>query len=197
MRSAIELSRSQTLFSFGPFRWLIEVLDAIPIERDGLGIGGLKETIRRLRRGEMVLMFPEGTRTRTGELSQLKPGFCALVRRTKVQILPLAMDGAFQVWPKGQPLPKLGTVHLCVGQPITPEQIREWSDEELVAAVSGIEHCLADARASRRTAREGGTDSSTAIRLRGYSHVSAVVDRKASARLAGLPPHKLGGQGRS
>ena len=51
-----------TLFGFAPFRWLIKSLDAIPIHRDGMGLGGIKESLRRLKRGELVLIFPEGTR---------------------------------------------------------------------------------------------------------------------------------------
>src|SRR5690242_18294289 len=50
----------QTLFGFAPFRWLISSLDAIPLDREGLGLNGLKETLKRLKRGEMVLIFPEG-----------------------------------------------------------------------------------------------------------------------------------------
>ena len=38
----------ETLFKFAPFRWLIRSLDAIPIDRDGLGLGGIKESLRRL-----------------------------------------------------------------------------------------------------------------------------------------------------
>jgi len=40
----------ETLFRFPPFRWLIRSLDAIPIDREGLGLAGLKETLRRLNR---------------------------------------------------------------------------------------------------------------------------------------------------
>ena len=53
----------ETLFAFAPFRWLIQSLDAIPIDREGIGLAGIKETLRRLKRGEGVLIFPEGTRT--------------------------------------------------------------------------------------------------------------------------------------
>ncbi len=64
----------QSLFKFAPFRWLINWYGAIPIEREGLGIGGLKEMLRRLKREELVLMFPEGTRTVDGEVGRLHPG---------------------------------------------------------------------------------------------------------------------------
>ena len=90
----------KSLFKFALLRWLIQFLDAIPINRDGMGLEGIKESIRRLRRGEVVLIFPEGTRTTDGELAQLKPGFCALTRRTKAALLPVAIDGAYQAWPR-------------------------------------------------------------------------------------------------
>ena len=67
-----------TLFGFTPFRWLINSLDAIPIDREGLGLGGIKESLRRLKAGEMLQIFPEGTRTRDGDVGELKPGFLAL-----------------------------------------------------------------------------------------------------------------------
>ena len=72
-----------TLFRFAPFRWLIHSVDAIPIDREGIGLNGIKESLRRLRRGEMVLIFPEGTRTRDGEIAPFKPGFTVLAARER------------------------------------------------------------------------------------------------------------------
>ena len=65
----------ESLFKFAPFRWLIRSLDAIPLDRDGIGIAGLKESLRRLKRGEMVLIFPEGRRTSDGKIASFRPGF--------------------------------------------------------------------------------------------------------------------------
>src|SRR5262245_1475162 len=41
-----------TLFGFPPLRWLINSLDAIPLDREGIGLGGLKESLKRLKTGE-------------------------------------------------------------------------------------------------------------------------------------------------
>src|SRR5262249_24375113 len=125
------LARS-TLFRFAPFRWLLEFLDAIPIERDGMGLGGLRETMKRLKAGEFVLIFPEGTRTTDGDVAPLKPGFCAVARRAKVPLVPVGFDGAFQAWPRDSKLPRPSVVRVVVGPPITPDEVAALTDEELV-----------------------------------------------------------------
>jgi len=142
-----------TLFKNKLFAALINSLDAIPIDREGLGIGGLKETLRRLKRGEMVLLFPEGTRSPDGEVHPLKPGFSALVRRTRVPILPVGLDGAFDCWPRGTPAPRPRPIHIVIGEPITAEAARSLDDRGLVAMVEErIRACHAQARALRRRA---------------------------------------------
>jgi hypothetical protein len=50
-------------------------------------VEGLKETIRRLKQGAMVLVFPEGTRSLTGELGEFRPGLVSLAARTKASII--------------------------------------------------------------------------------------------------------------
>lgn len=140
----------RTLFKFFLFRWLIQSLDAIPIDRDGSGIGGIKETMRRLKRGGQVLMFPEGTRTANGEMNPLKPGFCAMVRRSKVPIVPMAIDGSFQAWPRTRRFPRLGVIHIHIGPQISPDEQAEKTDAELVEFVEKrIADCFANARMSR------------------------------------------------
>jgi 1-acyl-sn-glycerol-3-phosphate acyltransferase len=139
-----------TLFGFAPFRWLIKSLDAIPLDREGLGLGGLKETLRRLKRGEMVLIFPEGTRTRDGEVGRFKPGFCALARRANVPLMPVGIDGAFDSWPRSRPLPLPAMIQIQFGEPLLPEGIERFDDEALVAEMRRrIAACHAEARRMR------------------------------------------------
>ncbi|MEX0586959.1 MAG: lysophospholipid acyltransferase family protein [Pirellulales bacterium] len=140
----------ETLFGFAPFRWPINSLDAIPIDREGLGMSGLKETLRRLKREEMVLIFPEGTRTADGQVAALKPGFSALAKRGALSLLPVAIEGAFEAWPRWQPLPGLAVIQLEFGPPILPEEISTFSDRELVAEVERrIRQCHDLARQKR------------------------------------------------
>ncbi|MGD9722212.1 MAG: lysophospholipid acyltransferase family protein [Pirellulales bacterium] len=142
-----------TLFSSGLFRLLVAGLDAIPIDREGGGLGGLKETLKRIKRGEMVLLFPEGTRTPDGEVHAMKPGFCALARRSGVPLVPVALDGAFDAWPRTRALPRPAIVHVRWGDPIEPALVAKLSDDELVAEVERrIRACHAAARHGRQRA---------------------------------------------
>ena len=99
----------------------------------GLGLSGLKETLRRLRQGEFVLIFPEGTRTGDGSVLPLKPGFCAVARRGRVPLIPVGVAGAFEAWPRKAKLPRPAPIRIVIGQPITPEEFEAWTDDQLVA----------------------------------------------------------------
>lgn len=139
-----------TLFRNPFMKRFIEFLDAIPIDREGGGLAGLKETLRRLKQDEMVLIFPEGTRTRDGNMQRLKPGFCAVARRSKKPLVPVGFDGAFQAWPRTSLIPQLSTVAVVIGKPIGPELITVLSDEQLVGELEHrIRDCFEQARALR------------------------------------------------
>lgn len=133
-----------TLFGFAPFRWLIHSLDAIPIDREGLGLAGIKESLRRLKAGEMVLIFPEGTRSRDGTIRPFRPGFTALAVRSRAAILPVAIEGAFAAWPRWQKLPRRGVIHVHYGPPLTPAEIAGREERELLAEVEArVRQCHA------------------------------------------------------
>ena len=68
----------------------------------------------------MVLIFPEGTRTRSGEIAAFRPGFTALAVRSGAAILPVAVDGAFQAWPGGKPCRARAESASITALPISP-----------------------------------------------------------------------------
>lgn len=136
-----------SLFKIPVFSLLIKYLDGIPIEREGNSLPALKETLRRLKQKEAVVIFPEGTRTRNGELNPLKPGFIAIARRARAPLLPVALDGAFQCWPPYKLLPWPHPIAVVVGKPMLPEEFEHMTDAELLAELEGrITKCFVKAR---------------------------------------------------
>lgn len=139
-----------TLLKVPVLSQVMNFLGTIPIDREGSGLSGLKETLKRLRAGELVLIFPEGTRTHDGELLPLKPGFCALARRSRVPLIPVCMDGAYHAWPRTAFLPQVGRLAVVIGRPISPAEVESMSDEALVAELdSRMRACHLEARRMR------------------------------------------------
>jgi 1-acyl-sn-glycerol-3-phosphate acyltransferase len=123
----------KTLFRFAPFAWLIRSYNAFPIDQEGSALGGVKETLRRLKSGEVVLVFPEGARTPDGEITPFLPGFAALAVRSRAMILPAAIEGAFQAWPRTRRWPRPGRVRVHFGDPISAADVQQMDERELVA----------------------------------------------------------------
>jgi 1-acyl-sn-glycerol-3-phosphate acyltransferase len=90
----------ESLFQFAPFRWLIRSLYAFPVRRGKADLGTVREALRRLKAGAVVLMFPEGTRTRDGSISRLHGGPVTIAVRAGVPVVPMVIDGAFEAWPR-------------------------------------------------------------------------------------------------
>jgi 1-acyl-sn-glycerol-3-phosphate acyltransferase len=67
--------------------------------------------------GNVLIIFPEGTRSQTGETQPFKSGIGALLAGSDVSVLPCHVQGAFHAWPKGRRLPRPGKVRLIIGAP--------------------------------------------------------------------------------
>lgn len=134
----------KTLFKFKPFGKLIDSVDAIPLETQGLGFQGIKETLRRLKNQEAVLIFPEGQRCFDGEIAPFTSGYVTLATRSKAAIVPVAIAGAFEAFPRTQKFPSLfkPRVRVEYGEPILPETYGSMSDEEIHELVVAKIHAL-------------------------------------------------------
>jgi 1-acyl-sn-glycerol-3-phosphate acyltransferase len=124
-----------TLFVW-PLGWLIDSLGAVPIRRDGSGIAGLRATLKILKAQDALLLFPEGTRSTDGQLQPLKPGFCAVARRSRAALVPVGIAGSYAALPRGRMLPRLKKIVLQFGQPITTDEIDDLDDDQLVQLIS-------------------------------------------------------------
>jgi len=67
--------------------------------------------------GTILIIFPEGTRSTTGEVGEFKSGIGALVGGRDVAVVPCFIDGSFRAWPKGRRIPGPQRVRLIVGAP--------------------------------------------------------------------------------
>lgn len=84
---------------------IIRSWGAVPIDR-GYGREGLQTVFDELAKRKAVLMFPEGERTHTGEIQELKAGISLILKRADATILPCGVAGAFQAWPRTAKRPR-------------------------------------------------------------------------------------------
>ena len=130
------------------FKWLIEALHAFPVKRGTGDIGAIKQAIGRLEEGYLLNMYPEGTRTKTGELGPILPGVAVIVRRAGVPVIPVIIDGSFNAMPKGAKFPQKCRIRIYYGEPLKVEGLKGPEIVELIGRT--LKQMLADARAQRR-----------------------------------------------
>lgn len=75
------------------FRWLVSSMNAIYIDRFNADIRALKIVIERLQQGDVLVMAPEGTRSRSGSLIEARPGGSYLAAKTGLPVFPVAVTG--------------------------------------------------------------------------------------------------------
>ena len=109
------LARS-SLFQFAPFGALIASLGAIPLDREGMGRGGLRSAWEVLKGGGAVLLFPEGTRSRDGTLAPLRSGALRLAQRSGAELLPVWIEGSQRALPRGSWFPRPKRVVVRFGE---------------------------------------------------------------------------------
>ncbi|OKJ70052.1 lysophospholipid acyltransferase family protein [Streptomyces sp. CB02460] len=92
----------------------------IPVDRSGeeAGQAAIREGIGVLERGELLGIYPEGTRSHDGRLYKGKVGVAVMAIRAQVPVVPCAMVGTFEIQPPGRRLPRLKPVTIRFGEPL-------------------------------------------------------------------------------
>jgi 1-acyl-sn-glycerol-3-phosphate acyltransferase len=121
------------------FGWAMAAGRFIFIDRQNTASArrSMAEAARRIRGGQSVVIFPEGTRTRDGKLLPFKKGGFHLAMDAGVDIVPVAIRGSREVMPRGAALIKAGTVSLEVGEPIPTAGLKTADRDALIAKVRG------------------------------------------------------------
>ena len=111
------LAKSE-LFANKYFAWLIRSLNAFPVKQGSGDVGAVRETIKRLREGHMLNIYPEGSRSEDGEIAPMLPGAALVVKKAGVPIVPVVIEGSFAAWPKGRKLFRPHPVSVMYGPPL-------------------------------------------------------------------------------
>ncbi len=101
--------------------WFLRAAGVVLIDRynPAKALEGMKQAKNSIDKGLSIVMAPEGTRTKTGELQPLKKGAFYLAIQTKLPMIPITIVGAYDLLPKSSWLPKSGTVTVYVDPPLT------------------------------------------------------------------------------
>jgi 1-acyl-sn-glycerol-3-phosphate acyltransferase len=119
LHRAFPAAASDYFFQSVPRLWAAAILvNALPFARQARVRQSLSLCRELLANpGTILIIFPEGTRSTTGEVGEFKSGIGALVAGRDVAVAPCFIDGSFQAWPKGKRFPRPRKVRLIVGTP--------------------------------------------------------------------------------
>lgn len=96
-------------------------LNTFPFSRTGGAQGQLHSSSNLLKSGWNLVLFPEGSRSPDGRIQEFKPGVGFLAKETGTPVVPVHIQGAFQIMPRHQPIPVPGNIRVRLGKPMTVE----------------------------------------------------------------------------
>lgn len=122
----------------------------IPISREATRTGSIRAGIERLQQGLLVGMFPEGTRSTSGQTERFRPGFLLLARRSSGPIHPVGIAGTDRALGKGKLWIRPTRIHVVIGPALSDserEQVRNGNETELCEMLrSRVQACVEEAR---------------------------------------------------
>lgn len=104
------------------FGRLLKGVNVFPVKRNSPDLSALKEAIKRIRRGEGLLLFPEGTRQVDNAVAEPQPGIGFLVAKTGAPVIPAYISGSQNALPKGCKFVKFVPIKVFFGKEISIEK---------------------------------------------------------------------------
>jgi 1-acyl-sn-glycerol-3-phosphate acyltransferase len=118
LRRAVSFMAKSELFENPLLGWLIRSLHAYPVRKGEGDIGAIRQAIQRLNDGYALNVYPEGTRTLDGNIAPLEKGIALILRKVDVPVIPVAIEGSFGAWPKGEKIFHPHPIRVNYGKPL-------------------------------------------------------------------------------
>ena len=120
---------------FGP---LFPAMNVIPVERDGNDMSALREVIKKIKDGNGVVLFPEGTRSKDGNIQPARAGIGFVIAKTGAPVLPMRIFGAYDAFPKNSKRLHFTQITVVIGEPLV------FSPDDLASATRETYQALSD-----------------------------------------------------
>ncbi len=133
-----------TLFDIPVVGWLFRKWNSIPIDRDGGNAAGLRIILERLHAGNGIILFPEGTRTRDGNLQPAHSGIGLIVAKSDAPVVPVRTFGTFEALGRDMKFPRPKKVAVKFGRTMNFEKLRAESKTCSKARLKEIYQQIAD-----------------------------------------------------
>lgn len=121
------------------------VVNALPFDRKSRNRQslGMCQALLQNPDGNVLIIFPEGTRSVTGQLNSFKPGIGLLVAGTEIPIVSCFIEGAYRAWPKGKFFPRPRKIRLTIQPPQSFENLSP-RKEDVLALTQTLENSVKD-----------------------------------------------------
>ncbi len=120
--------------------WCARRLGYIPVKRGGFNKEAIRHAVSVLKSGASIGIFPEGKITADGRLAEGKAGVALLARLADVDIIPFAIEGAYEAWPFSRKYPRRFPIEVRFGKPIDVSgyEVQEEAAEEVMKEIAQV-----------------------------------------------------------
>ena len=126
--------------------WLLPRLNVVGVDREGgKDAKAVRHVLQSLKAEKAMVIFPEGTRSKDGNLQEAKAGIGLLACRSAVPVLPVRVFGAFDVYSRHHKVPRArGRMQIVYGKPLQPADFDpgKKADERYQKAIDRILHAI-------------------------------------------------------
>jgi long-chain acyl-CoA synthetase len=108
---------------------LAKLINVVPIDPDTHLLRAMRAGAAGLSAQKILTIYPEGQRSFDGQLHEFKKGAAVLAAEMKVPIVPVALDGAYRIWPRYSGHFRFAKIRIVFGKPIDPQEVTSLTGE--------------------------------------------------------------------